>query len=369
MNTKEIFERLYNIEFKSDLTPSIIRNYISHLNGNDIKQLLSVVSNDGDKQYVLEDNMRRALSSKNIKPDTKHKIVNILSYLDNISQIVPEEEFDTGIQNKKAIEDWDSRFAVMGAMIEDNIKITEEMHNNLEAKYNNIDKKFLFTENQYKSIDKKVFDVQNSLNDAKKDLQKAANQTGNVINQSITILGIFVAIIAVFLGGFAGITMLDKISTFNTYKFYLSIVVVGHIMINLIFMFIYMLSRIIDKSVSVNCNNYVKGKISINNDLAKDTCQTCCLNNSVSCRAYNKHYQTNYSTCSLFKRLKYKYPYMYFINIVGFLAEIGLCIGWLFDDIIMCIKNAMTQNIQGTIFVSALISLFIITLVLGYKDR
>lgn len=165
--------------------------------------------------------------------------------------------------------------------------------------------------------------------------------------------------------------MLDKVAHFNTYKFFLCLITVGHIMINLIFMFIYMLARIIDKSVSVNCNHHIRcDDIPVSDEeYIKDNCNSCYLNNHGLCSNYNAKHKTQHSTCSLLKRIHYKYPYIFFINIVGFIIEFILCVGWVSNDLILQGKIWLTAN-YSTAIVMLFISGFILVAVLvGHRSK
>lgn len=95
-----------------------------------------------------------------------------------------------------------------------------------------------------------------SINTLKKDAktfdEHIKESTNNIYTQIIGILGIFAAIVIVFFGGasvFSNIfANLDKIKWFEAMPI---ICAVGFIMFNLIFMFLFIVSRMVDKDIGV----------------------------------------------------------------------------------------------------------------------
>lgn len=266
------------------------------------------------------------MPNKNNKSDIKNKIVSLLLAIDKLSYEYIDSKGGYDDNDKKSFEDHENRINAMKMSIEESKKEISQLKKDSE--------------------DLQILKQQ--LENNKKALLEAINHADNLLGHSIEILGIFVAIITIFIGGFSEISLFGTIDNLNTYKFFLYIIITGHIMANLIFMFIYMLGRITNKTISASCIGHIK--IPIESSDSESKCQNCCYKSSETCIQY----EMDKEHCTLARKLRYKYPYIYYTNLVSIVAEAFLCVGWLFSDEILTIKSVFWGKTSIIVIVAIL---------------
>ena len=345
MDHRIFFEQLCSLDSK--ITIPEIKNEISLLDEESIAELIEKIQYDFDAQVAVNAHLEKAFSMDNINPKVKQKADTILEAIENCAQEISESDETTFLVDNTA--DLDSRISVLRKMMVRNLTKTQ----GLKA--------------EHKQLHKDIEDATLSLQKAQKALEDDKERSKNLLSQSIEILGIFVAIITIFFGGFAGISSVGSIQNLNTYKFILYIVLIGQIMLDLIFMFVYMLGRIIDKSVSVNCGYYQSIPCTPNDNSknGNDLCRTCFCNTADSCKAAGKQLMP----CTMFRRLRYKYPYVYFINMLAILLELALCIGWLFSDSIILLKSYLSNNILFPLIIFTVFIFGAVYTIKKFKDK
>lgn len=89
-----------------------------------------------------------------------------------------------------------------------------------------------------------------------KGLDRLTNKTNDLISQSITIIGIFVAIILTIYGGLSIITSLDSLLNQTLIRLVGVITVVGQILFNILFLVMFLLSRIAEKPIHTVCSQF-----------------------------------------------------------------------------------------------------------------
>ena len=118
----------------------------------------------------------------------------------------------------------------------------------------------------------------------------------------LTILGIFVSIIFIIVGAYFTVTgelfnkSISSIIQINLGRF----ILMGHILLNLLFVFMFMISRLSAKSISVIC---------------KGCSNSICVN----------------PECGFSKRLVKKYPYVIYSNVILIGSYIVLFAWWLIE--------------------------------------
>lgn len=147
--------------------------------------------------------------------------------------------------------------------------------------------------NYYTEKEKKTNDLEQSLNFATKNLESAKNELNQskdklrtIQTELITVLSIFAAIVMAFSGGMNFISSafanIDKLA-FSKVTFFM--LLVGFILINLIFVLMYFISKIIGRNIYVNCK----------------TLNCTCKNNMEP-------------ICNGFNRLRKRLPYVFWLN-------------------------------------------------------
>lgn len=135
-----------------------------------------------------------------------------------------------------------------------------------------------------------------------KKLQKANKDSDQLMSHILSILGIFVAMIFVFVGGY---DMLSLGLTSNLFSETISqiniggVVLMGQVLFNLIFLFLFMIARLSNKSIAVKCLG----------------CNDGCSN----------------KRCKFGVRLWKQYPYVVVTNFIMFFSYIILFIWWAIE--------------------------------------
>ena len=89
------------------------------------------------------------------------------------------------------------------------------------------------------------------IDEISKSAKKLKKKVNNVYSQFVSILGIFTAIVIVFFGGISVFSdVLTNIHLAKWYQIGFGLSFVGIIMFDIIFMFLYILSRIVDTPIS-----------------------------------------------------------------------------------------------------------------------
>lgn len=106
-------------------------------------------------------------------------------------------------------------------------------------------------ENRFGETDD-LFSKQNSeINELSKSAKKLKKKVNNVYSQFVSILGIFTAIVIVFFGGASVFSdVLTNIHKAEWYQIGFGVSLVGIVMFDIIFMFLYILSKLVDTPIS-----------------------------------------------------------------------------------------------------------------------
>lgn len=136
-------------------------------------------------------------------------------------------------------------------------------------------------------------------------VKKFKNEISNAKSEYITILSIFAAVMVACIGGVSCFGNTGKsLMEASMYRFFVFISFVGLVIGNVTFILLYMVARITDKKIYVNC------ECASNRD-KNDECGVCACNIS----------------CSSLQRIKNRLPYIFWYNIVCIVViVIGICI-------------------------------------------
>ena len=124
----------------------------------------------------------------------------------------------------------------------------------------------------------------------------------SLLTNVLTILGIFVSIIFVIVGAYFTVTgeitnlSISNIVQVNIGRF----VLMGHILTNLLFLFMFMIARLANKSIAVNC---------------KGCPDSDCIN----------------AKCNFINRIVKRYPYIVILNIVAICSYVVLLSWWFIE--------------------------------------
>lgn len=210
-------------------------------------------------------------------------------------------------------------------------------------------------------------DIQNHVKSAQEMLDKAEKAMNDVVSQSetvtrqseeikkqsdgilpnlLTILGIFVAIIVAFISGYlsiiqAGGTNISPIAQVCMAYFLL----MGQLLINLVFLFMFMISRLSSRSISVLC------LYSANVD-HPGTCYGC------------------KNSCPFYRRLWRKYPYLVAVNWAILVGYIILLLWWYVDVFLFAAFELwLSSNVAFPIVIFLAVILVAITFLIIFPVR
>lgn len=144
-----------------------------------------------------------------------------------------------------------------------------------------------------------------SLKDTTKELNEATQKAGSLQNDVISVLGIFSAIALAVTGGLtfttSSISSLHKIE--SPYRLYMTLIIVGFVLCNLIFGLMYCIGKLTGKTVlsPCKCNTEKNG----NCDPKKG--------------------------CSVLKKVRKRLPFCFFVNVVFAIIAVIILVAWIFD--------------------------------------
>ena len=210
---------------------------------------------------------------------------------------------------------------------------------------------------EIKGAEVRLRDVDKTLKQAEKDAgaaktayeaaetasEDAKKQADNILPNVLTILGIFVAVIVAFIGGFFTLILSDRgnISTIPQVCM-IHFLMMGHVLVNLIFMFMFMVARLSDKSISVLC-------LKSTNSKHPGACRECG------------------NQCPIYRRLWRKYPYLVAVNWAAVIGYIVLLLWWYIDTFLYTgLKQWLDSSIVVAlcVFLVALASVLFVFVVL-----
>ena len=151
-------------------------------------------------------------------------------------------------------------------------------------------------EEKYKTLQKKYKNITaeaEKINQKQQEITDTVDRVSNIYSEFISILGIFSAVVLVYFGGTSIIgNVLGAIDETFIFKGILICLVAGMIVFNIIFMFLYFLAKILDRSISAT--------------------------------PYGVEYE------NILSRFKLRYPIIYYVNFFAISAIIIDVLIWLF---------------------------------------
>lgn len=111
-------------------------------------------------------------------------------------------------------------------------------------------------QNKLLELQQRITEAQQKLDTAIESSEQATKKAAGLQTEMLAILSIFSAVVLAFMGSmtFLGGAM-QSLSDVRLYKFFLASCVCGIVIFNTIFLLLYIISKIIDKSIYVQCNS------------------------------------------------------------------------------------------------------------------
>lgn len=156
-----------------------------------------------------------------------------------------------------------------------------------------------------------VSSIKEELDLCSEKIKKHNDEINNFYTNIITILGLFAAIVVTFFGGLGAISsVFSNIDTISKYRLLFIVLLVVFAMFNIVFMALYYIAKISDKSIYKECLNSCKKKKIKNEDST--------INKKAKCNSEKNIF------CS-----KIRYPIIYYFNVIV-LTMISGCLAMYF---------------------------------------
>lgn len=151
----------------------------------------------------------------------------------------------------------------------------------------------------------KLETLTNSLNTTREELDEANERTENLQSQLVAVLSIFAAIIVAFFGGISFLgSAITSIQNVTIFKSILICVLCGLLLFNLVFLLLYVVAKLINRSIFAQC---------IEDCNKKATCD--CNSNCAS-------------PCTGIKRVRKRLPYVFWVNVGGITVSVVDVVAW-----------------------------------------
>jgi len=154
-------------------------------------------------------------------------------------------------------------------------------------------------------VGESIAETQKEFTKSTKQLDKATKKARSLQNDLISVLGIFSAIALASVAGitFTTSTIESLHLVRNPYRLYLTLCLVGFVLCNLIFGLMYCIGKLTGKTVLSPCE--------------------CHTDENGSCDPKRK--------CNVFKKVKRRLPFCYFINMTFLIVAAVILLSWAFD--------------------------------------
>lgn len=151
------------------------------------------------------------------------------------------------------------------------------------------------------------------------NIQEYKKEINNWYASIMTILGLFAAIVVTFFGGLGSITSIfENINGTSKYRLVFLIIIIIFAMFNIIFMLLYYISIITNKSIHKECYNGCK-KINKQNNSNERNRQKSRINNKRTLNSDFKNCEFKNIKCSM-----RRYPFIFWFNVFLVLMMIGI---------------------------------------------
>lgn len=171
---------------------------------------------------------------------------------------------------------------------------------------------------QFETLSRVVNSIVSDVNKIKPDLDIVKKEVKETVNQAksrlssvqidlITVLGIFAAIILAFSGSITILgNALSGIQNAPFYKTVFFVLLCGFVLLNTIFLLLYIVSKIVDKNILTRCSK--KGEECKDKKGEEEKCT-----NSDKCDCKDEY---GYPKCGFLTMLRCRMPYVFWINVI-----------------------------------------------------
>lgn len=330
-------ERILNE--KITFIPTSIENEKVHNIGSSAELCLSYLEGRKDKEAILFTFLKQVKAQAQKESENRVEIAeedyNIPQELRNYINLYVEKRIlecvddsfrDLSSRTKTVEEQLTSSKITLGETKDDLDKFSKELDGievsietklkDASTKLNNANIKLVKSEKFFKDTRKKMNKLVMETNDKVKQVEK--NIDGMIPNM-LTVLGIFVAIIIAVVACYLSILLthesLKQYAASRPFE-YMQYLMMCHVMFGIIFFLLYLISKLSTYELSCHCNLYELISHEDEERIADDSGAKFIVSDCSKCK----------KKCSIFVRLKLRYPYIFFINLAFLLAYFMLAL-------------------------------------------
>ena len=302
-----------------------IQDYLMHIDDSKSDYIMKY-SDEKEFQYSIDMFLAAVKYELSLRKDIVHTESDIAIINGNISAFTkdPKQYIDKIIKECQSTAN-ELKEDINKKINEDFGKITNESIKRL-----NESKKYLDIANKH------LLAAKNALDKDNRRINEMAKNMNNLTTNILTILGVFVSIIFIIVGAYFTVTgeIFNK-SISNVFQINLGrFILMGQLLLNILFLFMFMISRLSGKSINVNCSGCKDSK-----------CES--------------------GKCTTFRTLTKKYPYIVYSNFAIIFSYIVLFAWWIIERYVYKYLSSYLSQMASTYpisFVVVVLSVVVIIL-------
>lgn len=189
---------------------------------------------------------------------------------------------------------------------------TSKMLSELEG----VHKELEFYQEKIKEVNKKLKKSEEALKKSEEMNKKSLNKISKMQGETIGVISIFAAVTLAFSGGISYLSSaISAIHNSPILKLLLTILICGFVLVNTIFVLLYVVAKMVDKGKFMSCNT--------------EDCKSCKVRGTGEKNIKRK-------VCSSLKKMRHKFPYIFWIDIILLGMVVGICSFMVFQKHPQC---------------------------------
>lgn len=176
-----------------------------------------------------------------------------------------------------------------------------------------------FYKEEVNKVNKKLKHSEEALRKAEETNRKSLNKISKMQGETISVISIFAAVTLAFSGGISYLSSaISAIHNSPILKLLLTILICGFVLVNTIFILLYVVAKMVDKGEFMTCS--------------LETCENCKWEK----KKKRGKQVTDKKTCSNFIRLRKSFPYIFWLDLILIGMMIVICAFMLFQKTPVC---------------------------------
>ena len=234
---------------------------------------------------------------------------------------------------QKEIESNQARINTEKGDLDNKKKVVENLQRTSKKQQRDINRQQKYIKEQQGKIDESVDKAKSLQDQVQKLVEKTETRSQDIMNTSMTVLGIFVTVVVTVFGSLEvmnGIATIENLD-FCTFVFYLVFVFASTI--NIVFLLLHTLSRISGKNIASHCKKYEENvSDTTSNRTPNETSKEKKHSDEIYFQCQNCK---NKAKCRITKQMRLKYPFVFYPDLLLFIALAAIFLIILFQhDII-----------------------------------